>query len=279
LAVTDDSTAILPPTPPPPEPPQPHQGVPFYKRGWFISLAAVLVLLLGYSLGSVGDDPLVAGGSTTTTGAESTTTREREVTTSAAAPDTTTSSTTLPPTSTTSSDQGFEPITVSGSGDDVIEFSLPSNGPGLLELTHEGEENFIVRSFTADNEDLELLVNVIGHYTGTRPINFDGDPVGLLEIQADGAWTLTGRPLTANDFVTSPASGTGDDVVEMTLTSASLDVTHTGESNFVVYAWPTGGGRDLLVNEIGEYSGTVRTPNGVVIFEVQADGEWTLKSS
>ena len=51
-------------------------------------------------------------------------------------------------------------------------------------------------------------------------------------------------------------------------------IRHGGSSNFVVSAW--GSSWDLLVNEIGNYSGTVRVPAGTVIFEVQADGNWTI---
>lgn len=282
--MTDDPTAIFPPTPPtppePPQPPSPPEGVPFYKRGWFIAVAAVAVLLIGYALGGGdGNDPTVeAGGSTTTTTVSSTTSAPEDSTTST--PETTTtSSTTTTTTPTTTTILGFEPTTVSGSGDDVIEFAIPNGDPGLLDITHDGSSNFVVDSFTADNEDVGLLVNEIGPYTGTRPINFIGDPVGLLEIQADGAWTITARPLIASDVLPSPASGSGDDVIAMILDSPSLDVTHTGgESNFVIWAW-TSESRDLLVNEIGDYSGTVRTPTGEVIFEIEADGEWTLTSS
>ena len=53
----------------------------------------------------------------------------------------------------------------------------------------------------------------------------------------------------------SPASGTGDDVVVMEIVSpgggviSAIDVTHDGESNFVVVAWTDTS--ELLVNEIG----------------------------
>jgi hypothetical protein len=137
----------------------------------------------------------------------------------------------------------------------------------------------VVNTHTADNQDLDLVVNVIGPYQGTRPINFVlGEEVGLIEVQADGAWTVTARPLSAEETTASPASVTGDDVVVMDITSPSLDITHDGEANFIVLAW-TAEERELLVNEIGPYDGTVLTPTGPVVFDVQADGNWTLTTS
>jgi hypothetical protein len=65
-------------------------------------------------------------------------------------------------------------------------------------------------------------------------------------------------------------------VVVVDVSSPSLSITHDGGSNFVVRAWTDR--RDLLVNEIGPYDGTVRSPTGTVVFEVNADGAWTLTS-
>ncbi len=35
-------------------------------------------------------------------------------------------------------------------------------------------------------------------------------------------------------------------------------------------------GADLLVNEIGNYSGPVPLPDGTLLLTVQADGRWTI---
>ena len=57
--------------------------------------------------------------------------------------------------------------------------------------------------------------------------------------------------------------------------SSRLSATHNGSSNFAILGW--GDRRDLLVNEIGTYSGTVRLGNPLAL-EIKADGEWTLIS-
>jgi hypothetical protein len=52
-----------------------------------------------------------------------------------------------------------------------------------------------------------------------------------------------------------------------------VDVTHKGESNFVVYLY-TEDDSELLINEIGNYSGEQIMSTGLVVIE--ADGTWTL---
>ena len=82
-------------------------------------------------------------------------------------------------------------------------------------------------------------------------------------------------------------SGTGDDIVTAKTVTASVLVTftHDGESNFIVASKTVDDDRiDGLVNVIGPYSGTVIQELGTSIFnkeklglfEVQADGNWTI---
>ena len=77
----------------------------------------------------------------------------------------TTTATTAPPTTVAAA---WELITMEGTGDDVVEFAVPNDEAALLEITHDGSSNFVVSSHTADGQDLDLLVNVIGPYQGTR---------------------------------------------------------------------------------------------------------------
>lgn len=38
------------------------------------------------------------------------------------------------------------------------------------------------------------------------------------------------------------------------------------------------GGTDLLVNEIGNYSGETLLPDGTLVLEITADGAWTMSA-
>jgi len=211
-------------------------------------------------------------GATTTTTEETTTTEG--VTTTTLPPTTTT---TVPATTTTTLPPGFEPFSVEGSGDDFIEFTIPIDDLAVLHITHSGSSNFAVISYTADNDRIDLLVNEIGNYSGTVPVNFQvGEEVGLLEITASGGWTINAEylfdlPLNQD----GEAGGFGDSVQFMNITNPGVTFTHQGDSNFSVLAW-NDDGRDLLVNEIGEYNGTVRSPTGIVFYEISANGDWTV---
>ena len=75
---------------------------------------------------------------------------------------------------------------ISGRGDEVVLFT---GGSGVAAITHHGSANFIVNSYSADGTDLQDgLVNEIGAYDGKQPLQ---DGPTLLEIQADGTWTIT----------------------------------------------------------------------------------------
>lgn len=78
--------------------------------------------------------------------------------------------------------------------------------------------------------------------------------------------------------------GVGDDVIRIRATRARgiVTVTHDGEGHFAVWALkPNGKQDDLLVNTIGEYSGTTvfnaYSWNRTGAFEITADGAWTVK--
>jgi hypothetical protein len=82
-------------------------------------------------------------------------------------------------------------------------------------------------------------------------------------------------------------SGTGPAVEEFTIPegiAAIASMTHDGEENFIVNTVDAQGEQvDGLVNEIGEYAGTVLINGGInadndhpVAFEIEADGDWKI---
>lgn len=256
---------------------------PFYRRWWFIVLAVIVVLAAIGSLGGEDDEePLAAATATTTTAPEASstttsapdsTTTTNESTTTTNPPTTTT--TELPTTTTTQPTTTTTAAPVEGSGDDFFEFSVPGDQAAVLDIACSGDSNFVVSTYDANNESIDLLVNEIGAYQGRVPVNFFvGEEVAFLEITASGPWTIRSVLPSELEVNVGRASGTGDDVVVVEVSSPTMDITHNGESNFVVQAYTDS--RDLLVNEIGTYDGTVRSPTGTVIFEINADRDWTL---
>lgn len=267
---------------------------PFYTKWWFVVLAVVFALMIvGSIVGGDTDDASdttvraaeatsteAAPSSSTTAPVETTTTSVTTSTTTATT--TTTTSTTTTTTTTTTLPPVWDPIIIEGRGDDVVDLAIPSNDVALLTITHAGSSNFAVLAYDAAGERLELLVNEIGNYRGVRPVNLLVDEiVAFLEISADGDWTVTARHASQAEqtFAGGSASGTGDAVVidpAPPEAAVRLEVTHNGDSNFAVIAY-SAQERDLLVNEIGVYSGTVLNIAGAILYDVTANGDWTLE--
>lgn len=172
-----------------------------------------------------------------------------------------------------------QPLEFSGSGDDVL--AIDKNfDVGIIKLTYTGSSNFIVYTHGADGEKLELLVNTIGNYSGTRPFDFlDNQNTAKISVESSGSWTITIYPL-ATEYMhicgAGTCTGTGDDVIALVnVEPDTAKITHEGEANFIVRAIGSNG-MDLVVNEIGNYSGTVMLDRDVFLIEIMADGNWTM---
>lgn len=218
--------------------------------------------------------PTEADDTSATTSAPDTTTPSTTTTTIATTTTSSTTTTTTTPTTTTT-EPAWTAFTVSGSGDDVIDFTIPGDEPAALHIEHSGGSNFAVVTYSAAGERLDLLVNEIGAYSGTVPVNlYSGEEVAEIEITAGGAWTIEALPPADLPTLGDTAEGTGDAVLINLSDSTRLSITHEGESNFAVLSH--GARRELLVNEIGSYSGTVRVDSGSVLLQITADGSWTI---
>ncbi len=170
-------------------------------------------------------------------------------------------------------------IVYSGSGDAILQIELPA-GPdsiGVATITHNGSRNFAIWSLNENLNQSDLLVNEIGNYAGTVPFNLEsGERITAFEISADGAWTVTLRDVLSVREAPQGASsmGTGDDVLVYIGDTTIADISHAGDRNFAI--WSYGDRNDLLVNEIGNYTGQVRWQAGPALIQVSADGAWTI---
>lgn len=169
------------------------------------------------------------------------------------------------------------PVALEGSGQAVTDMIVPPSGVNRVTFTHQGRRNFIVKVYTGAGED--LLVNKVGVYEGSRPL-FTDEQV-FFEINADGPWSILIEPIAFDESIAGGFTGQGDAVSGVFTPPSSgpvpFDVLHTGDRNFIVYLH-CAGGSNLLQNEVGAVGGSfvVRYDNGPCLWEVQADGEWTL---
>jgi hypothetical protein len=191
-------------------------------------------------------------------------------------PTTTTTTTTttvpLPPGS-------FPPFQISGTGDSVVGASVPGDELAVFRFTYVGGSNFIAWALDSSFDNLDLLVNEIGAYRGARPVNTDSftwdQPIRYLDITASDAWTVDVEPLALARELTDSLSGFTDDVVR-TSRSGIADFTYGGSSNFIVWARSVDGDADLLVNEIGTYTGAHVVPSFTDYLEIEGIGTWTV---
>jgi len=172
------------------------------------------------------------------------------------------------------------PISLVGSGDDVVEIDKWTEA-AILHITHNGGGNFAVWNYGEEGERYDLLVNTIGNYEGTVLIDFlEGEITTMFEISAGGEWTIEVMPLETGymTFANFPGSyeGGGDDVVWFEATSGIAEFNYSGGGNFAVWGF-NNDGRDLLVNEIGPYNGKVLLQKDSYLIIVTAESTWSVE--
>jgi len=278
------------PSAPPPAPPSKKPNPLTRRVGipvWAIA-ATVVVLIAALAAAGTPDDGEQATGATVET---STTQAERRSTTTASIAATTASTastvkpttTTARPTTTTAAPAA--PATYSGAGTAVVEVKLASTH-FILNATHSGSSNFIVKPVSSTGDQGSSLINEIGAYTGKLLVE-DPTKIVALSVKADGAWRFEFvEPIPAvNVNVARPGetyTGQGKDVIGLVLPSTGLikaAFTAT-KANFIVRPYDDKGNRgSSLVNEIAPWSGEVIIRNNIVLLDVIATGQWTMTLS
>ena len=157
---------------------------------------------------------------------------------------------------------------------------------------HSGRGSFVVRLTAAGRT--EVLVDRPGPYQGARPLG--GDRPLLMDVQADGPWTLRLEALVRGD--TPGFSGRGDAVGPLfdPPGAGAWELTHDGQREFIVevHCLGTGAGAvtpsptpnaagitpgEVVVDATGRVaeSRTIAFRPGPCFWEVQADGNWSLR--
>lgn len=174
-----------------------------------------------------------------------------------------------------------DPIVLIGSGDSVEDVEKWS-GPALARITgNAANAHFAVKSYDANGELIDLLVNTTETYTGIRPLDFfDGQHTTSFEVTATGDWQIEVLPLLENAThvdVPGSVSGTGDAV--LLLSDEASTATVTGNSAAQHFAVQSYGGLfpDLLINTTEPYTGEVRLDAGSRVIAITAVGNWTIE--
>jgi hypothetical protein len=57
-------------------------------------------------------------------------------------------------------------------------------------MTHDGDSNFAVWLLDDEGDKVELLVNEIGEFDGSKAVSIRKSGIYLLDISADGNWEI-----------------------------------------------------------------------------------------
>lgn len=257
-----------------------HRGNWFRRHLVLTALTAVFVLIIAGVALSGGDDATTTASRGTPATASSTTSSVRPTSSAPAAATATAEDAVETSASSTTTEPANEPLPANvaykGRGNKILKIRKPEEGAILATFTHKGSANFAVFTLDSSNQETDLLVNTIGRYSGTVLLDSEGGESAKLKIEADGSWTVTLKALAKARRITTSAKGSGDDVLIYTGPAATLKLTSRGEGNIAVF-WITEDGGDLLVNDIGHYSGESALTDGPGVLSIESDGPWTAQ--
>lgn len=83
------------------------------------------------------------------------------------------------------------PSTFSGVGQKATQKFPIGKGLATFSLKHDGQSNFAVLLLDNNGSTVELLVNEIGPFNGSKAVKIPKDGDYLLDISADGNWTIS----------------------------------------------------------------------------------------
>ena len=152
-------------------------------------------------------------------------------------------------------------------------------------MSHDGQSNVIIRLLDENGETIDTLFNQIGEFRGEQGFGLAGGGKRLLDVAADGNWTVAirqPRP-TAGQTPPTELQGRGYEATPFIQLEKGLVVfkmRHNGESRFrVTLRDENGRPVETLVNTLGAFDGSkpvsIEKP-GIYFLNVGADGDWSI---
>ena len=190
------------------------------------------------------------------------------------------------PTSQSEQVSEHEPIELTGNGPEATPVFRLQEGLSKFTMTHDGSSNFVVWLMDGESgQKIELLVNEIGSFDGSKAIGITSEGDYILDVTADGPWKVVIEQPRQAATQSTPLtlSGTGQKVSGMFYLENGLkrfQMKHDGSSNFAVWLMDNQGNKiELLANEIGNFNGSKAvgiTESGTYLLDIQADGNWKI---
>ncbi|NQE52231.1 hypothetical protein C5S29_01460 [ANME-1 cluster archaeon GoMg3.2] len=83
------------------------------------------------------------------------------------------------------------PKTLKGKGQQASEMFHLDKGLARFEMTHDGDSNFAIWLFDDEGDRIDLVVNEIGEFDGSKAVSIRKGGIYLLDISADGNWEIS----------------------------------------------------------------------------------------
>jgi hypothetical protein len=180
------------------------------------------------------------------------------------------------------------PISLVGSWQQSSQMFHLEKGLSIFSMQHQGSSNFTIWLVDRSGKKVDLLVNVVGEFSGSKAEEITTASEYHLNITSDGQWAVDitqPRPMTAQPVPLS-MTGVGQHATQFfTLKegSAIFRMTHNGSSNFAVWLDDVNGKHvDLLANKFGTFDGSKTEDidqGGIYLLDVDADGDWKIDIS
>ena len=179
----------------------------------------------------------------------------------------------------------IEPIVLSGIGKEATELFSIEGGLTKFTLTNKGSSNFIVWLLDSSGNRIDLIVNEIGNFEGTKSFGLKQGNY-LLDISSEGVWDIKieqSRDINSKKLplIFSDIGKKSTDIFHHKGGLIRFKMIHIGSSNFIVWLLDENGNRiDLLANEIGSFEGSkaIGLKQGNYLFDVSADGSWEISA-
>ncbi|WP_405862420.1 TerD family protein [Streptomyces sp. NBC_00090] len=183
----------------------------------------------------------------------------------------------------------FEPRTLSGPGNAVIDVEDLPPGPVVVELALKTDGYTGVWTLSPENKEVDLLVNSTERDFRGRLLHVVPKTGRLrLKLRADGPWQGRVLPLAAAQLLTEDTMESwGPNVLLHTGGPTDVAFHYRGSSNFIVDSYDLAGHDDPTtlpdslqpyINEIGRRRESLSLPEGPVLVHLgRADGPWRAR--
>ncbi|MCX5392777.1 TerD family protein [Streptomyces sp. NBC_00094] len=183
----------------------------------------------------------------------------------------------------------FEPRTLSGPGNAVLDVEDLPPGPVMVELTLKTDGYTGVWTLGPENKEMDLLVNSTEQDFRGRLLHVVPETGRLrMKLRADGPWQARVLPLAAAQLLTEETMESwGPNVLLHTGGPTDVAFHYRGSSNFIVDSYDLAGHDDPTtlpdslrpyINQIGRRRESLSLPEGpVLVHLLRAAGPWRAR--